>query len=201
MTQADGPETADLYLDLVGRTLLHELRPDHGMRILRLAEEVLTAQGRPVTEANVQAVLARLFEPAQGAETRFESANWYAKIAAEPFTMGSPERLANVRQAVETVLSEDVPGDLVEAGVWRGGLCIMMKAVLAAAGARRRLYVCDSFQGLPEAAEGPDAAINSLHENPLLAVGAEEVRANFERFGLLDDDVVLVEGWFADTMP
>ena len=131
---------------------------------------------------------------------RLEPGNWHAKIAGEPFTMGSPERLANVRAAAETVLREGVPGAFVETGVWRGGLCIMMKAVLAAAGARRKVYVCDSFQGLPEIAEGADAPLK-LHENPLLSVSADLVRENFDRFGLLDDDVVLVEGWFADTMP
>ena len=193
---------SDLYLDLMGRALVNQLRPDQGPRILRLVQELLVAQGRPVTEPEVQRVLARLFEPvAEGEAQPFGGAPWYAKIAGEPFTMGSPERLANVRAAAETVLREEIEGDFVETGVWRGGLCIMMKAVLAAAGARRRIFVCDSFRGLPAIETGPDAELRSLHENPLLAVSADQVRDAFARFGLLDDDVVLVEGWFADTMP
>jgi O-methyltransferase len=76
----------------------------------------------------------------------------------------------------------------------------MMKAVLAAAGERRTIYVCDSFQGLPEIHSGPDAELR-LHENTLLAVSVDQVRENFSRFQLLDDDIRFVEGWFADTMP
>ena len=34
-----------------------------------------------------------------------------------------------------------------------------------------------------------------------LMVGADQVRANFDRYGLLDDQVRFLEGWFADTLP
>jgi O-methyltransferase len=192
-------QARDAYLDLVGRALINDLHPDLGARIHRMAGALIAARGEQATTAAIEAELARFFAPLD-ASGRFEPGNWHAKIAGEPFTMGSPERLANVRQAAETVLREGVAGAFVETGVWRGGLCIMMKAVLRALGEQRRIYVCDSFRGLPAIAEGPDAELNSLHENPLLSVSAAQVRENFARFDLFDDDVVLVEGWFADTM-
>jgi O-methyltransferase len=34
-----------------------------------------------------------------------------------------------------------------------------------------------------------------------IAVGVDEVRANFERYDLLDDQVSFLEGWFKDTLP
>ena len=40
--------------------------------------------------------------------------------------------LNQLQHAVETVLMERVPGDLIETGVWRGGACIFMRGVLAA---------------------------------------------------------------------
>ena len=59
-------------------------------------------------------------------------------------------RLRNVRELVERTLSENVPGDYIETGVWRGGACILMRGVLEAHGIRdRRVYCADSFEGLP----------------------------------------------------
>ncbi len=193
---------SDLYLDLMARALSNDLHPELGHRVLGLARELLAAQGRPDNPHEIATVMERVFSKdyLTAPADPYARGQWYAKIAADPYTMTQPERIANVREAAETVLREQIPGALVETGVWRGGLCIMMKAVLAAHGARRKLYVCDSFQGLPEISEGVDAPLK-LHENPLLSVSADEVRENFARFGLLDDDVVLVEGWFADTMP
>ncbi len=61
------------------------------------------------------------------------------------------KRLDNLQHCIETVLSEGVEGDLIETGVWRGGACIFMRAVLAAYGIDdRRIFVADSFEGLPK---------------------------------------------------
>ena len=119
-------------------------------------------------------------------------------------TMIGLKRMRNLRDAVETVIAEGVGGDLIEAGVWRGGASILMRGVLAAyEEPGRRVFVADSFAGLPEpdAERYPlDAAdLNSAEEE--LAVGVDEVRANFERYGLLDDRVRFVAGWFRDTLP
>jgi O-methyltransferase len=188
-----------LYLDLVQRALINDLHPDLGARIVSLVSELLALQGWEPTHEAVEAELVRFFAPRPQID-RFEDSHWYDNVAGAPFTMVSPERLRNVKEAAETVIAEKLPGDFVEAGVWRGGLCIMMKAVLAAAGEQRRVFVCDSFQGLPEITEGVDAPLK-LHDRPMLAVSVDQVRANFDLFGLLDENVVFVEGWFADTMP
>ena len=96
-----------------------------------------------------------------------------------------------------------MPGDLVEAGAWRGGTTIFMRAVLAAYGdPHRRVWVADSFQGLPRPdsdAFPADAALDYTGY-PQLAVGVERVRANFARYGLLDDRVEFLPGWFKDTL-
>lgn len=116
------------------------------------------------------------------------------------YTMVGGERLNQLHAAVETVLAEKVPGDLMETGVWRGGACLLMRAVLAARGdTTRRVWLADSFVGLPpptDVADGWD-----LSGSPFLAVTEEEVRDNFRRFGLLDEQVRFLPGWFADTLP
>jgi hypothetical protein len=114
------------------------------------------------------------------------------------------KRLQNFRALIETALAEDTPGDIVETGVWRGGASIMAKAVLEARGEKsRRVILADSFEGLPppDLAAFPQDAGSTLHQETPLAVSLDQVRANFEKFGLLDDRVVFLKGWFRDTMP
>jgi O-methyltransferase len=113
-------------------------------------------------------------------------------------------RLRSLRQMCETVLLEDVPGDMIETGVWRGGACILMKGVIDAYGAgERRIFVADSFQGLPP--PNPDAypadAGDKHHTFTQLSIPRNEVENNFRRYGLLDERVVFLEGWFKDTLP
>ena len=118
-------------------------------------------------------------------------------------TMVGGARLANVRHAVETVLDEKVPGDLIETGVWRGGVTILMRGILEAWGdTERSVWVADSFEGLPapNVEDYPDDEGHDLSGVETLMVGADIVRANFERYDLLDDRVRFLEGWFADTL-
>ncbi len=113
-------------------------------------------------------------------------------------------RMENIEHCVQTVLDDDVPGDLIEAGVWRGGACIFMKANLVARGdTSRGVWVADSFQGLPppNAALYPADTGDDLHTRSGLSVGADQVRHNFERYGVLDDRVKFLVGWFKDTLP
>jgi O-methyltransferase len=113
-------------------------------------------------------------------------------------------RLRQLQQAAEQVIAEGIPGDFIETGVWRGGACILLRAVLQVLGVRdRRVWLADSFAGLPppDAERYPADAGQILHTYPALAVSAAEVRANFARFGLLDAQVVFLEGWFRDTLP
>lgn len=119
-------------------------------------------------------------------------------------TMVTRERLRNLREIIETVLADGVPGDLIETGVWRGGASIYMRAVLRAHGVTdRRVVLADSFDGLPapDAERYPVDAGNELHTFRDLAVPLEEVRANFARYDLLDDQVLFLKGWFRDTLP
>ncbi|MCG7609079.1 macrocin O-methyltransferase [Mycolicibacterium sp. (ex Dasyatis americana)] len=123
---------------------------------------------------------------------------------AEAETMIGMQRLTSLQHCVETVLAEDIPGDLIECGVWRGGACILMRAVLAAYGDETRsVWVADSFEGLPPADPANYKADKGLKTQSLagiLGVPETEVRANFQRYGLLDDQVRFLPGWFKDTL-
>lgn len=113
-------------------------------------------------------------------------------------------RLDNLQFACETVIKEGIKGDFIETGVWRGGACIFMRAILAAYGIEdRRVYVADSFEGLPkpEPAKYPADAGHKAYRHKYLAISQAEVENNFRKYGLLDDKVVFLKGWFAETLP
>jgi hypothetical protein len=133
-------------------------------------------------------------------EERLEGKDW----PTDAETMIGLRRLENLESCVTNVVVDKVPGDLVETGVWRGGASILMRAVLKAYGDQsRRVWVVDSFQGLPkpDTEQFPQDVGDIHHSAAYLAVSLEKVKANFSRYGLLDEQVSFLEGWFKDTLP
>lgn len=189
------PGAAALYLDLMKKCLLDVI---HG------ETEFVPVPGRGAIRRGVVAALARrgvrLVREVPVAESRLEGTDWPARAQ----TMIGLKRLENLQHCVEDVLRRDVPGDLIETGVWRGGATIFMRAILKAHGVTdRRVWVADSFQGLPK----PDAEQYPADRDDLfwsfdaLSVSEAEVKQNFVHYGLLDDQVQFLVGWFRDTLP
>ena len=119
-------------------------------------------------------------------------------------SMIGARRMFNLRCLCEYAIVNGVPGDFIETGVWRGGAAIMMRAVLAAYGVHdRRVWVADSFAGLPppDPARYPADAGDVSFQYRELAVPLEEVRSNFAKYDLLDGQVRFLKGWFRDTLP
>jgi len=113
-------------------------------------------------------------------------------------------RMTHLWALCEDAIVRGVPGDFIETGAWRGGACIFMRALLNVYGIKDRVvWVADSFEGLPPPndAQYPLDHGWNLHLAPQLAVSLEEVRRNFQSYGLLDDQVRFLKGWFKDTLP
>jgi len=120
------------------------------------------------------------------------------------YTMIGTKRMDNIRYCVESVLKNNIPGDFIETGVWRGGAVIFMRALLYAYGdENRKVWVADSFQGLPkpDVDKYPDDEGDDLYTVEQLRISMEDVQANFKQFGLLDKQVEFLKGWFKDTLP
>jgi len=117
-----------------------------------------------------------------------------------PMTMIGRPRLDNVETCLKQILADGVPGDCMETGVWRGGCTIFMRGLLKAYGVTdRTVWVADSFQGVPEPTLPQDEG-HDLHLDTKLAVPLEAVQENFRRYGLLDEQVKFLPGWFEETM-
>lgn len=199
-------KSEDLYLDLMKKTLTFSLWPEPpvpidtfrhgGSRLKRLTLWFLSHISRILRPTPIQLVKQRTFTK----EQREEGTVWpgYAH------SMIGLKRFDNLQFCVETVIRDGIEGDLIETGVWRGGACIFMRAVLAAHGVEnRKVYVADSFEGLPkpDAERFPADKGDTHHIHDFLKVSQEEVENNFSSFGLLDDQVVFLKGWFCDTLP
>ncbi|SPJ17807.1 Demethyldecarbamoylnovobiocin O-methyltransferase [Burkholderiales bacterium] len=132
---------------------------------------------------------------------RAKDRDWPAKA----HTMIGFERLRNLRVLMSHVIGDQVPGDFVETGVWRGGACIYMRAMLKALGiVDRKIWVADSFAGLPtpDSVRYPSQDQGDLHHTfKALAVSLETVQENFRKYDLLDEQVRFLKGWFKDTLP
>jgi O-methyltransferase len=192
------------YLDLMKKTLTFMLWKEPGMPLDAITS---TRRSRPKRlAARLAAGLLRPFHLRLirvvdwTNEQRTEGEIWPSLAD----TMVGLKRLNNIQFCVEDVLRNHVPGDLIETGVWRGGSCIFMKAVLVAHGITgRRIFVADSFAGLPkpDPSRYPVDREDTTYQEKFLAVSQETVMDNFRKYDLLDDQVVFLKGWFKDTLP
>jgi O-methyltransferase len=194
-------EPAALYLDLLKRSLTRAVF-DEVLVPIRLEE--------PTAKKRLFRPVERLLSRRQIVVTRsismdgaFDKSPPRQIRTAE--TLIGPAGLDNLQFLIEDVLSSNTPGDLIETGVWRGGASIFMRGVLAAYDDPMRIvWVADSFAGLPRRGTtqwGEDEADLDWAELTWLAVPLEEVKAAFERYGLLDDQVRFLAGWFHETLP
>ena len=134
--------------------------------------------------------------------------------AVSPFTMTSPERIAAVIQAVRYIHDNNIPGDLVECGVWRGGSAMAMAMTLKSIGATdRKIYLFDTFEGMTEptdedvshhgrSAEQEFQASGGRGEISTWCLGSlEEVKVNLSQTGYPEQNINYVKGKIEETVP
>jgi hypothetical protein len=138
----------------------------------------------------------------EGDQLRFRTAGMDWPLHG--LTMVGLARLDDLQACVEAIVGDGIEGDLIEAGSWRGGASLLMRATLDALGDRERVvWVADSFQGFPRASEpkGDEYDLGAdLAACDFLAVPLQEVSDSFTRLGL-DRGVRFVPGFFEQTLP
>ncbi|SFX64323.1 O-methyltransferase [Thermoactinomyces sp. DSM 45891] len=170
----------ELYLEMLKKSILFEIYIEHEQKYVQFLDPNNA-----------------LFSPTK--ENRQRGQDW-PPIA---HSMIGRERMNNLHQCMNAVINENIEGDFIETGVWRGGSCIFMRGFLKAHGITdRKVWVADSFEGLP--APDPQYPVDAgvtLHEVDFLRVSVEEVIENFRKYDLLDGQVSFLKGWFKDTLP
>jgi hypothetical protein len=126
-----------------------------------------------------------------------------------PYTMVADDGIKLAMRATIHVIQSNIPGALVECGVWRGGCSAALLLAQRAVFGRvvRPVYMLDSFEGLPpvDQRDGPLAAAYQRQEYAEYLdncrAGIEEAQAALDTLGLQSDDYALVKGWFDETVP
>ena len=208
MAISDAPHTqtkteqdaAELYLGLLKQALTGVLARDEcwPLRSTRPLRRAALSLAQAVLPEDVVLVRRKPVD----LEARSAGTDWPPPPQAE--TMVGLERMDNLHRCITDVIAEGVPGDFMECGVWRGGVAIFMRGALKAYGDPTRIvWAADSFSGLPkpDAEQFPADAENILWRYDELAVSLDEVKRAFERYGLLDERVRFLPGWFRDTLP
>lgn len=127
-------------------------------------------------------------------------------------TMTWYERLFSTALACKYVVDNSIPGDFVECGVWRGGNAILAAGVFKMMGAERKVILFDTFEGMTVPTEkdvqekNGESAFREFQEkqrqghNEWCYASLEDVKANFKRYGLLDDNVIFIKGDVLETL-
>lgn len=186
------PDPAQLYLDLLKQALTASIYDESGWTVLnnfKIGDKLIP----------VPPEIALLRKTPLDVARREIGKDW-------PFfgySMIGRKRLDNIQFCIDQILQNHVPGDFIETGVWRGGATIFMRAMLLVRSvADRNVWVADSFEGMPSKGEQDKSNTDpDLSKVKYLAVSLEQVQANFRRFGLLDDQVKFLKGWFKDSLP
>lgn len=132
----------------------------------------------------------------------------FKKVRA--YSMLQDELLYDLGQKTITALSENVPGDFVECGVWFGGASFLMADLLKQSGiGDRKVWMFDSFEGLPKPKkiDGPLAneyAKQAKHDNGWYF---DNCYADFNTVADISKKLGvsrytnIIKGWFKDTLP
>jgi O-methyltransferase len=123
-----------------------------------------------------------------------------------PYTMVHEPSLLSLAAQVATCLQEEIPGDFVECGTWRGGASFLMAKLLEQNKVSdRKVWMFDSFEGLPVPTEldGEKAQTYSKGETDFYfdncSASIEEVHRAIARLGI--KGAIPIKGWFNETLP
>jgi O-methyltransferase len=209
-------DIAARYIALLKKSLINELYIENEARIVLVVDSLLNRRQFELghlyginreaalfsslrkVKADGSSIVLRTRKP-DGSSVPVAEMRNFTELA---HTMVGRKRLDNLQYCIEAILADDVRGDFLEAGVWRGGSCIFMRGVLSAYNVSdRKVWAADSFEGVPAPTHPNDAGIDlSVDVLPVLAVPLDEVQELFSRYDLLDGQVEFLKGWFKDTL-
>jgi O-methyltransferase len=131
------------------------------------------------------------------------------------YTMTSPQRLYSLYKSVEYIIQNNIPGDFVECGVWRGGSSMTIALTLKKMNVSdRKIYMYDTYEGMSEPSENDsdiygnkaDTMLNTVQkidkeENIWCYASLGDVKQNIFSTGYPENNIVFVKGKVEDTIP
>ncbi len=128
-----------------------------------------------------------------------------------PFSMAGYKRIANVYDLASLAEKNNLDGAFAECGVWKGGCSAVMAYVSKKNKSMRKIWLFDSFEGLPEPTPEDGEVAKEYSDNKAQGklntinkcVGPlEEVKKIFfDVLKINPKNVVIEKGWFQNTLP
>lgn len=130
----------------------------------------------------------------------------------EPYSMTSMERMYALFKAVKYIIENNIPGDFVECGVWRGGSSMIIASTLKLLNITdRKIYLYDTFEGMPKPGEndnkfrgdiiGQEVWKKEQKKGGWLVATQEEVKNNLTKIDYPEKNLVFVKGMVEETIP
>jgi hypothetical protein len=128
----------------------------------------------------------------------------------KPFTLCSEERTLATIDATEYIIKNNIPGDIIECGVWRGGQVIAIILTLNELNiTNRQIYLYDTFAGMPPPGVQEPKAIKKFKKFKYQADSGsnwcraeiEEVKNNINKFNYNTNNIHFIKGKVEDTIP
>jgi len=198
------------YLELLKKTLLNEIYLENELRIYLLANRNLFTKGLLGFKKvdfeklhHVDQYFPELWKDFKKGREIGKLLEVNTQHLVYSHTMIGRRRLENIQYCLEVIVEEQILGDVMECGVWKGGASIFMTAVLEELGEQnRKVWLADSFEGVPPSSHEKDVSVDlSKVAYPGLAISQENVEALFKKYDLLNDNVRFLKGWFKDSLP
>ncbi|BBH69227.1 hypothetical protein ACTI_59120 [Actinoplanes sp. OR16] len=132
--------------------------------------------------------------------------------AAHPYSMTRKEKRYALYLATRYVVEHDIPGAIVECGVWRGGsMHVVARTLLAIEDTSRELYLFDTFEGMTEPTE-KDLTYSGQHVGELMSAqpktariwaiaSLEDVKEGFADIPYPAERIHFVQGPVEKTLP
>lgn len=125
---------------------------------------------------------------------------WNLPRASVPQTLLTKGQLDLIEDLLTDLAEREVPGDCIEAGVWRGGAVILMRVILDTLGlADRQVVAADSFAGIPPSTRFQHDPVDLWPDRWIASL--DEVKSNVAAMGLQDGRIEFLEGLFTETLP
>lgn len=137
----------------------------------------------------------------------------------KPYTMISIEAAYANYKIINYIEDNNIQGDIVECGVWKGGSSmIMAKTLLNRNNTSRKIYMYDTYDGMSEATEEDESLVSNCHaiqsfeamkksknytygETNWCQAGLDEVKQNMKSTGYPYENIIFIKGKVEDTIP
>ena len=139
---------------------------------------------------------------------------WKLYDECRPYTMTSVQMMYGLYSAMQYVIKNDIQGDFVECGVWKGGSSLLIAKCLKLHGITdRKIYMYDTYEGMPPPTEHDKDFTGTTAEEQLEGASIEhqasvwcyssfdEVKENMAQAGFPADQIIMVKGKVEDTIP